>query len=93
MSDGVDLNFLEFLADLGVQPSTEKGLAAAADLETARSLLLQALGEASKAQSHEDLLLKALDVSLAGVRLNDRKLRLLALLFWEGQSGPKLGAV
>ena len=86
MSDTVDLDFLEFVAELGVLPQTEKSRAAAAELEEARSKLRQILREAGNAKSQEDLLLKAMDVSLAGIRLNDRKLRLLAVLTLESKS-------
>ena len=80
MSDSVDLNFLEFLAELGMSPDTPASNAASRDLDEARVLLRESIEAAASPRNQEELFLRAMDVSLAGIRLNDRKMRLLALL-------------
>jgi len=83
MSDEVRLDFAEFLSSIGLQASSPEGLSALQHLREAQSSLKDSLERLQACQGPEEQMLAAVEVALSGVRLNDRKLRLLAYTLTE----------
>ncbi|MFN8608551.1 MAG: hypothetical protein U0931_13520 [Vulcanimicrobiota bacterium] len=83
MSDTMKLDFAQYLAEIGLTPSTPAGLAAAQELDEAQQLLKDALAQLQSSERAEEQIFAAVEVALGGIRLNDRKLRLLAQAFRE----------